>query len=210
MDQRDQAREREWHRLRLDAVRSAARLAARQGWDDHVADDLAQEALMMRLWDARRTQAIRSPSAWLERVLRRLAADEARRRAALPAPAPGRFVEEGATERTGSGRSVDPEAQVVLSDVWASAPDLLGVLPPPCREIASLQYLRSWSRREILCWLQGWRSTSEGEFRRLLVRSHAMLRALGLSKSPRAVWPAGWTKENRWRRIPPPHLSCVE
>ena len=200
-----------WGRIREHALRSAARHGSRYGWDGHIVEDVAQEALL-RLWTAVRAgDRIRAPLAWVERVVRYIALDAARGRRRALGPAPGLRLDERSIEEIGCDSTRDPDTAVVLSDLWASAPTLFARLPPPCREIATLQYERGWSRKDIVSWLLDWRDVGEEEARRMIKRSHALLRCLGRSREPDSLWPTGWNREkNRWLTTPPPGLRDVK
>lgn len=198
-----------WGRIREHALRSAARYGSRyHRWDGNAREDVAQEALL-RLWIAVRAgNRIKAPRAWVERVVRYIALDAARGRRRAPGPAPGLRQDERSIEEIGCVSARDPDTAVVLSDLWTSAPTLFARLPPPCREIVTLQYLRGWSRREIVSWLLDWRDVGEDEARRMIKRSHALLRCLGRSRDPVSLWPTGWNrKKNRWLTTPPPPLA---
>jgi hypothetical protein len=101
----------------------------------------------------------------------------------------------------------NPERTAVLSDLASVGPMLINRLPPPCREIARLQYLEGATRAEIRTYLRAWRPIGCEEVRRLLRLTHALLRAFGRGRSPAEEWPSGWCGgKNRWLTTPPPAL----
>lgn len=194
----------EWGELSAYALQSASRLQRRLGKALR-ADELAQEAVF-RLWLASQSdRQIPRPFAWIEGVLRHLVMDEFRAHNRLITSQDLTLFEDEALELPSEAIWSDPERRAVLEDLWSQAPALLERLPPPCRQIATLQNLRGWSRRQVSTWLVSWRPVGEEEVRRLFVRTHRMLRALGSGEDLSEVWKSGGNpKKNPWLTTPPP------
>ncbi len=198
----------DWPTVRRLAEHRAVRVARRNGWDCHLAEDVAQEALV-RLWSALRAhERILDQHAWIDRVVVNISSDAARRRPSAGVPLPGLSRPNERLDSVAAGSSADPEALSALRDLWDHAPALLNRLPPPCHEIATLQYLLGWTTAEITRWLGTWRPIGRDEAHRLILRAHAMLRALGRSQDPDRLWPTGRSpKKNAWLTTHPPPFA---
>jgi len=84
------------------------------------------------------------------------------------------------------------------------APALLVRLPPPYRQVATLQGVLGGSRSAITDWLCAWRPISRQSCPGILRRTHEMLPFLVGPVSPRERWPRRTDpKKNPWF-LPPP------
>lgn len=200
--QADPARNRlSWRLVVAEAARSASILTRRQDPRVPPVEDLVQEALLRLLAALRQGVRVTSPVAWLHGTMRHMIADAMRSDQSAPAiPLSLEQVVEQGLNPPLAGTSSDPERAAVLSDLEAVAPALLDHLPPPYRQIARLQYLEGASRREITTWLQAWRPVGADHARRLIRRTHALLRALGDGQDPDVGASA---KKNVWSMPPP-------
>jgi len=96
----------------------------------------------------------------------------------------------------------------ILRDLKERAPALLDRLPPPYRQVAILQLIEGWSRREIIAWLQTWLPISESSCQRIFARTHEMLPFVVSGKDPQKRWPGRYSrKKNPWYLHPPPSFS---
>jgi len=92
----------------------------------------------------------------------------------------------------------------VLHELWERAPALLGRLPPPYRQVATLQGVLGWSRSAITDWLCAWRPIARQICPGILRRTHEMLPFLVGPVSPRERWPRRTDpKKNPWIVTPP-------
>jgi DNA-directed RNA polymerase specialized sigma24 family protein len=187
----------EWHRARYPVlVRACARWARSRDLGERVAHRVLVAAWVASL----RGAAVRRERAWLGKValcerakIRRLdrASGLPRSRELLPAGEP-------------VSQEIDPSERMLRRDLAEHAMSLVGALPPPHREIATLQ-AASWTRPQILALLRRWQPVGDDEFLRLVGISHAMLTAAGRGDDLRERWPGRFdTKKNRWLTSPPP------
>ena len=201
---------RYWEALIAGVQHRASRLARRFHLDDQAAQDLAQEALTRYLGQVSANRTVHRPMAWLYAVMRRLCIDSLRGRPNAVSSRPELEV----LDRAALALRKDPDAQDPASsalawDLFLWAKMCVELFPPPCKQIAQLQCLYGYSRVEITTWLQTWRPVGDEEARRLLRRTHAMLRALGRGQHPRSVWPHGVSAtRNVWMSTPPPPLEA--
>jgi DNA-directed RNA polymerase specialized sigma24 family protein len=172
-----------WRQHAQEAQRQAARLLRLRGGDPLAAGDLSQEALL-RLWGAQqRGESIPSPGPWLVGTMRHLLADWARE--ALACPSTDRLTPGNGELLADPDPRADVVGQAVLRDLWVYAPGLFERLPPPLRQIATLQYLSGWTRRDIVAWLRRWRPIGKEEARKQIKRTHrALVSICGLDQEP--------------------------
>lgn len=150
-----------------------------------------------------------TPGAWLGAAIRHRSADMARR-APLDRPSL-EAAPEGPAEPLDESRGADPASAAALTDLWEQAPALLAALPPPFRQIAVLQFLEGWTRKEIARWLRRWRPIGWEEARRLITEGHRQIRSLGgPSQGPCGRLAGLDPKENPWRTTPPPPAHRLE
>lgn len=191
----------DWHWISHVAVTLAARLSWRGGVRDALAvDDLAQEALA-RLWEAVRAgERVEFAEAWLRGTMIHLLVDRAR-----GATGGLHHLDDEAPLFASADRFADPVECATMHEMSERASAFLERLPLPDRQIAILQYVHGWPRREVAAWLRGWRPVGQEETRRLFRRCHAMLAAIGRGENPRCRWASCWTKgKNPWLTTPPP------
>lgn len=172
--------------------------------------DVAQDALaeLVRLDRLRRGPD--NPVGWLFCAIDRRVIDRIRRRSAGHDVGVWNAVSIDATADSYALDSnvADPAVAAETHDEARIALAWLFDLPAPYRQIATAQCLRDWSRREIIAWLQSWRPVGLGCCRRLIDRTHELLRAMGDGgTTPRARWPKRFTPDtNPWMCSPPPPL----
>ena len=199
--------EGEWAALDRWADVVARRLATRSGFDEHVARDVKQAALLALCEESRQAQSlrIRSTKAWVRCVMKRGFHDIHRGRPGACGPA--RCPQVGDLDDLPSPGRDGPEARATRRDLMQEAERLLGSLPPPHREIACRRFREDWSRREVIAWLRLWRPVGEECARKLLRQTNRMLWALGHGVDVRGRWPGRFSpKRNRFLRTPLPPL----
>jgi RNA polymerase sigma-70 factor (ECF subfamily) len=137
-------------------------------------DDVVQESLL-RTWQARSREPIRSAKAFLFTVARRLALDGIRREKRSPVVAVGNpvvlnVIEEGAgvADRVAAGEMVELVA------------DALVALPPRCRAVVMLYKLKCLSRSEVARQLGISEKTVDEQAARGVRRLESLLRARGV------------------------------
>lgn len=198
-----------WQELWAQTFHTASRLVEKLGsggWDP---EDLAQETLFLYLRALRAGHQVGNTRSSVEGTLRHLIADGLRGRLDDVGPTRMQPLDDGSLDLPSLASGLDPEMNAVLKELWTQAPALMSRLPPPFLQIAKLQYLRGWSRRDISTWLRAWRPVGEQEVRRLLSRSHALLSALGRGRPASQLWDEGvaFSRKNPWLTTPP-HHSC--
>lgn len=207
MDARGQGKSEEWASLSEEAEFACKALARRRGLDGDTAADLAHAAVAAYVERVQRGEPTRRPLAWILGLVRHEVADFFR----------GRKVTWGTGRRDGAScgdltqkpdaRAVEPATELEAREVSATAKGILQSLPPPYLHIARLQYLAGWTRDQVANWLSSWRPVGKNTCRRLILRTHAMLRRLG--DDPRRpahfLWPARFDpRRNPWICTPPP------
>lgn len=187
-----------WGDLSKQIPAITAGMASRRGLDRFTAEDATQEALA-RLWGVIQAGVVvEKPANWVVRVAARLLDDCVRGRMVPVGPCRQAQLSQRADLACCAGAASDPERVALLADVSRSATRLLGRLPPPYREVATLQVLEGWTRSEIVAWMQGWVSLSRSSYPRIFVRTHEMLRALGDGACVESLFPRRFDKKNRW------------
>jgi DNA-directed RNA polymerase specialized sigma24 family protein len=161
----------------------------------------------MRLCVAlRQGQEVDHLGAWLRATMRHILADGARRPRRC-GPELRDPEEDVLGDWPDPHASANPATAAMLHDYWAQAPSLFRRLQPPYRQIATLQYLQGWTRRGISQWLRTWRPVGEEEVRRLLSRTHSLLRSVACTTSGMRVQQSAGDrtpKKNPWLTTPPP------
>ena len=196
-----------WARL-LDALLSASANWGRQhcGYGS-VSADVAQETIFRLFIERLRGRGIRKPLAWARTVIPSLVRDAARGKADGPFPPRIESRVTLARDLAALRSARSPEAEAAHRELAALVPGLLDRLPPPYREIAHLQYLLEWSRREIGSWLKTWRPVGDAGIRRAIRLAHQMLGAIGQGRHPGQLWPGRYDpKRNPWFSATPPPL----
>jgi len=195
-----------WAALRRGVWLAVRALAAQFGMDEHVADEVLQEALLRLFVAYGADEVVRDPAAWVRRTAKRLLIDIRRGRRSRVGPARstpisalGKMIDDPASEETG------PVDAAILRDLRARAPALLEPLPPPYREIATCQLLLGGTRREVCDWLARWNEISSNTGKKYNGRTHQVLRAMGEGLDLRQLWPERFSrKTGPWRTPPPP------
>ncbi len=201
---------RGWREL-IRVLKPATRgMVRRRGSDPLEADDLLQEALL-RLWvTVNSGTRVDAPRAWVRATMRHIMDDVARGRS-VPVgpmrPLPAAFEQVAVQDGAHNEAIVDVSESATQHELLARGRRLLDGLPPPYRQIATLQYLNEWNRREITLWLQSWIPVADETCRGLFRRTHGMLPALLQSPSPRERWPGCFSKKNPWFLTPPPPFA---
>ena len=170
------------------------------------ADDLVQEAVLRLLKKYHEGAEIENPKGWVSQVVKNLAADSWRDRATSITI----HAEFTRVCHDLYRQSPTPLDEAVRSDLLARIPRLVDYLPAPYRQAAKLQYLHGWTRREVIQWLMTWRSVSQSTGRRILRRSHKLLRIVGHGIDLATDGP-GWARQEKsvWEATPPPHFSVM-
>lgn len=195
-----------WRTLILQTRPVVRRMAAFRRLDPHVADDVLQEACLRLLKALRTGKHVQTPVNWLLSVAQNLLQDVSRRRPTSVGPARERQAEEYESASLSiMDPGGDPGDVAMLGDLWDSAPELLERLPPPYSQVALLQLVHGWKRREVSTWLCSWNEVSEEACRAILRRTHAMLPFLAMGGHPRERWPGRYdSKRNHWYLTAPP------
>ncbi len=198
-----------WDDMAIAALSTARAWCRRRHLGLQEAEDLAQEGIVRMLEAGFRGETILNPRAWWWRVFTSMAGDAIRGRADRPFR-PAQERSGGIDFEDGEQRHlVPPDEDAARREMLDVAPALIGSLPPPYREIARLQYLAGWSRRDVGAWLNGWHPLGEEARRKLLRGAHEMLRAIGRGVDPVLVWPGRYDpRKNAWHRYPPPVVSA--
>lgn len=199
--------DRNWTELAEFALRRAQSVTRKHALDLELAEEIAQETIV-QFWLAENAgRTIESTSTWVSGTLRHLAADHAMGRCrGIHALAPARSDAKDPDD-TKARKWSDPERNATLEDLWSRAPKLLAQLPPPCRQLAILQFIHGFSRLDLEHWLRSWRPIGAEEVRRLLRRTHSMLRGLGDGGARADVRFSGQDpRQNPWSTTPPPPL----
>ncbi len=184
-----------WSALRSRAWPRVHGIASQFGMDEHVAEEVLQEALMRLLVAYGAGEAVKDPVAWVRRTAKRLLIDIWRGRRTLVGPArstPMSALPDGLDEP--ADETAGPVDLLILRDLRERAPALLARLPPPCREVAILEFVYGWTRPELRQWLKETMSISESSCQRILTRTHEMLRFIASGGDPRTRWPSRFSE----------------
>jgi DNA-directed RNA polymerase specialized sigma24 family protein len=181
----------------------AVRAIPRGNGDSAMAEDLAQESLLRLHRSLLLGRSITNLDGWLRRVVKNLAVDQVR--------AAGRRItcnmEDRETQMIPS-KVHAPGDHAAILELWQAAPELFALLPPPWKQVARLQYLELWTRREIIAWLCLWRPVAVETCRGILRQTHGMLRAIGREDDLRTEWPRRYSgRMNPWFSPPPPPVK---